>query len=116
MIFSIILQLMLPESRQSRRIAGCKLLKGSVNENGPAIAIKKVPVMYRLLEDISDSPKNSRLPARATANEAALKRDEPAGKSVVGTVETTTVHTIFGRPVTSAGHQTPFLSEWRLCV
>jgi hypothetical protein len=107
---------MLPESRQSSDVPVCKLLKGGLIENGPAIALKRVPVMYRLLEEIPDSPKNSRLPARATANEAALKRDDPAGKSVVGTVETTIVHTIFGRPVTSAGHQTPLLSEWRLYV
>jgi hypothetical protein len=107
---------MLPESRQSPRIAACKLLKRSLIENGPEIAIKRVPVMYRLLEKFPDSPKNSRPPARATANEAALKRDEPVGKSAVGAVETTTVHTIFGRPVTSAGHQTPLRKEWRLFV
>jgi hypothetical protein len=107
---------MLPESRQSPNVIACKLLKGSLIENGPVIAIKRVPVMYRLLEKIPDSPNHSRFPARATANEATLKRDEPAGKPAVGAVETTTVHTIFGRPVTSAGHQTPLLSEWRLCV
>ncbi len=108
--------LILPESRQSCRIAGCKLLKGGDNENGPAIAIKRVPVMYRLLENIPDSPKNNRLSARATANEAALKRDEPAGKSVVGTVETTTVHTIFWEA--SDQRRTPNATplEWRLCV
>ena len=72
--------------------------------------------MYRLLEKIPDSPNHSRPPARATANEAALKRDEPAGKSAVGAMETTTAHTIFGRPVTSAGHQTPLRKEWRLFV
>ena len=61
--------------------------------------------MYRLLEKSPASPKNSRPPARATANEAALKRDEPAREPVAGTAETTTVHNVFGRPVTSAGQQ-----------
>ena len=67
--------------------------------------------MFRLLERNPVSPKNSRHPARATANEAALiKRDGPVGESAVGTVETTTVHTLFGRPVTSAEQRnaTPF--------
>jgi hypothetical protein len=36
--------------------------------------------MYRLLEETPASPKNSRHPARATANEAALKREKPAGE------------------------------------
>jgi hypothetical protein len=36
--------------------------------------------MYRLLDLNPVSPENSRYPARATANEAALKRDEPAGE------------------------------------
>jgi len=61
--------------------------------------------MYRLLERCPASPENSRNPARATANEAALKRDEPAGKTAVGTVSKATVHKRFGRPVTSAGQQ-----------
>jgi hypothetical protein len=58
--------------------------------------------MYRLLGKNPASPKNSMRPARATTNEAALKRDKPAGELVAGTVETATVHTVFGRPVTSA--------------
>jgi len=61
--------------------------------------------MYRLLGRTPASPKKSRRPARATANEAALKRDEPAREPVAGTAETTTVHTVFGRPVTSAGQR-----------
>ena len=36
--------------------------------------------MYRLLERSPASPENSRRPTRATAKEAALKRDEPVGK------------------------------------
>jgi hypothetical protein len=47
---------------------------------GDSIAIKRVPVMYRLLERSPASPDNSRHPARETANVAALKRDEPVGK------------------------------------
>jgi hypothetical protein len=37
--------------------------------------------MYRLLGETPGSHKNSRHPARATANEAALKRDKPAGEA-----------------------------------
>jgi hypothetical protein len=64
--------------------------------------------MYRLPDKSPDSPKNSRRPARATANEAGNR----PGQSAVGTVETTTVHSRFGRPVTGAGQQnaTPFWS------
>src|ERR1035437_9142916 len=58
--------------------------------------------MYRRWKS-SDQPKEEQTPARATANEAALKRDNRSGMSVVGTVETTTGHRLFGRPVTSAG-------------
>ena len=72
--------------------------------------------MYRLLERIPDSPKNSRPRQEQPPTKRALKRDEPVGKSAVGAVETTTAHTIFGRPVTSAGHQTPLRKEWRLFV
>jgi hypothetical protein len=75
------------------------------SENGTQIAIKRVPVMCRLLERNPASPKNSRNPARATANEAALKRDEPVGKTAVGTVGKATVHKRLWRPVTSAGQQ-----------
>lgn len=46
--------------------------------NGTLIAIWKVPVMYRQLEE-SGEPTKSRHPARATANEAALKRERPVG-------------------------------------
>jgi hypothetical protein len=106
----------LPESRQRMMIAARKYLKGNEILNGTTIAIWRVPVMYRLLDRIPDSPKHSRHPARATANEAALKRDEPAGKSAVGTVDITTVHATIGRPVASAGRQKPLRMEWLLCV
>jgi hypothetical protein len=47
-------------------------------------------------------PTGEQTPARATANEAALKREYRSGVSVVRTVEIATVHRLFGRPVTSA--------------
>jgi hypothetical protein len=37
--------------------------------------------MYRRWKK-SDQPKEKQAPARETANEAALKRDEPVGKSL----------------------------------
>jgi hypothetical protein len=62
--------------------------------------------MYRELESNLASPKNSRHPARATANEAALKmRDYRPGKSAAGTVRTNTVRKLLGRPVASTGDQ-----------
>jgi len=49
------------------------------------------PVMYRLLERNPASPKNSRHPASASANEAALEKRETGRKqSAAGAVETTT--------------------------
>jgi hypothetical protein len=50
--------------------------------------------MYRRWKN-SDQPKEEQTPARATANEAALKRDYRSGMSVVGTVEITTGHNIW---------------------
>jgi hypothetical protein len=39
----------------------CKSLKTRKERNGLRIAIERVPVMYRLLEKIPASPKNSRI-------------------------------------------------------
>jgi hypothetical protein len=50
--------------------------------------------MYRRWKN-SDQPKEEQTPARATANEAALKRDYRSGMSVVGTVEITTGHNVW---------------------
>jgi hypothetical protein len=46
------------------------------------IAIRRVPVMIRLLERSPASPRTKQNPARATANEAALKREQPAGDNL----------------------------------
>jgi len=58
--------------------------------------------MYRRWKK-SDQPKEKQAPARETANEAALKRDEPVGEACRGSVDITTVHSMLGRPVASAG-------------
>jgi hypothetical protein len=67
-------------------------MKANKHENGTSIAISRVPVMYRLLDKFRPARKNSRLPARAAANEAA---DQP-GEPVKGAVEITTAHNLLG--------------------
>jgi hypothetical protein len=50
-----------------------------------------VPVMYRLLERIPASPKNSRTRQEPTAKVAAPQKGKPAGKPAAGAVDITTV-------------------------
>jgi hypothetical protein len=54
---------------------------------------------------IPASPKKSRSPARAIANEAALKKGMTGREVCSRYGERTTVHTILGRPVTGAGER-----------
>ena len=64
--------------------------------NGPAIAISKLPVMYRLLED-SGQPTKKQAPARASAIERPQnKRGRPVGEPAIGTVEKSTGHDLLG--------------------
>ena len=94
-----------------------KSLKTLKTSNGMRIANRKVPVMNRLLGRRPASPKKSRHPARATANEAALKRGRTGrGKSEVGTVKIATVHKQFGRPVPKQYSETPLLWSGVLCI
>ena len=50
--------------------------------------------MYRLLEDSGEPAKTADAPARASANEAALKN--PAGRACEGAVDITTGHNLLG--------------------
>jgi hypothetical protein len=69
--------------------------------------------MNRLLEKNPASPKKSRHPARATANEAALKRDEPAGKVCSKWVEISPLQRYLGGQWPAQDSETPFRMEWR---
>jgi len=58
---------LLPEFRKIVLGAGRKQLKTSRFKNGIQIAIWKVPVIIRLLDNTSERPGKSRDPARASA-------------------------------------------------
>lgn len=60
--------------------------------NGTAIAIRRVPVMYRLLEKSRPARKNSRHSARAATKVVANRLREP----VAGAVEITIAHNLLG--------------------
>jgi hypothetical protein len=61
--------------------------------------------MYRLLERIPASPKNSRIRQEPPPTKRTLKRDNRPEGPAIGTVDITTVLSRFGRPVTSAGQR-----------
>jgi hypothetical protein len=79
MVYGSISRSKLPESRVFPHSGSHKSLELKKSWNGTVIAIKQAPVMYRRWK-ISDQPKKSRHPARASANEAVLKRGRPAGE------------------------------------
>jgi hypothetical protein len=58
---------LLPEFRKFGASERRKRLKTSIFKNGIQIAIKKVPVIIRLLDKVPGSQKKSRDPARASA-------------------------------------------------
>ena len=68
-----------------------KLMKIMKKRNGPPIAIVRMPVMYRLLENIPASPKNSRIRQETPPTKRPLKRGYRLEKPVEGAVDITAV-------------------------
>jgi hypothetical protein len=92
----------LPEYRQLSRLKLLMSLKTHQLLNGTPIAYSSVPVIVAAAGEIFGKPNKSRRPARATAHEAALKREEPAGKVCGRNGELSIVHIALVRPVTCA--------------
>src|SRR5208337_1062636 len=69
--------------------------------------------MYRLLERSPASPKKSRHPARVTAKDAALKRDEPAGEVSRMCGGDTPYTSNLGGQCPEQDSETPLRQEWR---
>jgi len=104
-VFCISNLLSIPEYRRSHSFRLRKWFKTNTSLNGLRIAIWKVPVMYRLLENIPVSPKHSRIRQEPPPTKRPSKRGNRPEKPAEGAADITAVLIRLGRPVTSAGQR-----------
>jgi hypothetical protein len=124
MVFGILAGVNLPESRKMPHCESRKPLKPNDDLIGPVIATRRVPVMYRLLDEF--------LPAQRTRDarqeQPPTKRPskgKPAGEASSRRGGNNHRPQLLGRPVTSAGQRNAAPigvafsasgAEWGLCL